>query len=143
MKKLMERPLVVAFEKNFPEVILGVSTIVFGVLLSIPPDSFSFGVGYGIISKLAPTWAWGLGFLSLGLVNLWAVLHRRGNVVRFSAKMLFFLWFLLGFLYAKEAFHAPAWVMMICTAVLYGGVSSEYRTKTKWHDGTGGPGLDL
>lgn len=143
MKKLIERPMVVAFEKNFPEVILGVATIAFGVLLVLPPDSFAPGTGYDIVSGLAPTWVWGAGFLSLGFCNIWAVLRRKGNLVRFSAKLLFFMWFVLGFMFVIESYQYPDWVLMMCLAILYGGVSSEYRTKTKWHDGTGGPGLDL
>lgn len=134
--------MVIAFEKNFPEVILGLITIAYGAMLSFPPDSFQYAEGYGIITGFMPAWIWGLLFLILGIVNLGAILTRHGDTVRFTAKLLFFLWFLSAFMFAWAAIFAPGWIMMFGVAVLFGGVSSEYRTKSKWYSEQDLPGLD-
>lgn len=143
VKNIFERPMAIAFEKNFPEVILGLATIIYGGMLTFPPDSFQYAQGYETARELMPTWAWGLGFLGAGLTNFFAVLTRRGDVVRFTAKLLFFAWFIISVMFMSAAIFSPGWIMMLAIAILFGGVSSEYRTKAKWHDGTDALGPDL
>jgi len=141
--KLLEQPMVIAFEKNFPEAILAVSTALYGGWITVPPNSLEYSQGYGVITALVPSWTLGVVFLVVGLTNLWGVLRRKGDLVRSTSRVLSVMWFMLAFLYAWSAVFAPGWILLLCLATLYAGVGSEYRTKSKWHDGTGRLGPDL
>jgi len=135
--------MVVAFEKNFPEAILAFATAFYGIWLLFPPDRLSYAQGYQAAVDIAPSWVWGLVFLVTGGANLWGILCRRGDLVRISSKILSFMWFVVAFLFAWSAIFSPGWILILCIAILYAGVGSEYRTKSKYHDGTGGLGPDL
>ncbi|MCA1799723.1 MAG: hypothetical protein LC650_00230 [Actinobacteria bacterium] len=143
MNKFLEQPMVIAFEKNFPEVILSIMTVLYGLWITSPPDSLQFAEGYGVMTDILPSWAWGMMFLTAGLINLWGILRRHGDLVRSTSKVLSFLWFVTGFLFAWSVVFAPGWILMFGMAVLFAGVSQQYRTKTKWFDETDVLGPDM
>ena len=143
MKNIFELPMVIAFEKNFPEAILAGMTLTYGLWVMFPPDRLQFAQGYGIATTIAPSWAWGLVFAVAGILNFYGILVRRGNLVRATSRVLSFMWFTVAFLFAWSAIFSPGWILILCVAILYAGVGTEYRTKTKWHDATDALGPDL
>lgn len=133
MRKFIDQPMTIAFEKNFPEVILAITTIMYSIMLILPPDSFLYAQGHTLMANYAPTWAWGVIFLTLGLTNMFGILRRHGDMVRHTARALSFAWFATAFLFLISSPAGPGWIFILCLAFLYGGTGTEYRIKTKWH----------
>lgn len=143
MKNIAQRPMVIAFEKNFPEAILAAATVLFGAQIAVPPDSLRYAQGYEFVISVVPSWTLGIVFLVVGLINLWGVLRRRGDLVRSTSKILAVMWLALSFLFMVAAIFSPGWIFLLAFGILYAGVSSEYRTKTKWFDSTDSLGPDM
>lgn len=136
MKRFLEQPMVIAFEKNFPEAILAFTTTMYGVWITFPPDSLQYAQGYELLAGYMPFWVWGALFFAVGGTNLWAILRRHGNLVRTTSRMLSLMWFFVAFMFAWSALFSPGWILLLAMAILFAGVGTEYRTKTKWHDST-------
>lgn len=143
MKSFLEQPMVIAFGKNFPEAILAGATTLYGLWITFPPDSLQYAQGYELLAAYMPFWVWGAMFFIVGVTNLWGVLRRRGDLVRFTSRILSLMWFFVAFMFGWAALFSPGWILILTMAVLYAGVGTEYRTKTKWHDATDDLGPDM
>ena len=59
------------------EIVSALSALFWGVSLAIPGDTFAFRASYyKPMADLAPEWAWAVGFLALGMLQLVGVLSQ-------------------------------------------------------------------
>jgi len=100
------------------ETITAVQSLLLGLWLALPLDTFGSGQAFKIMSVLAPEWAWSILMVGIGVVQLYLVHAKRVGPRLIVARVMLPIWIVidLSFLLSLPASTASStyFVFVLC-----------------------------